>query len=101
MKFKPDRCQSMTRGSNYKVQCKCKGYWCKTSRKYRCKFHAGLSAGPTTKAGLIKSLQNLKNVKQDTINKVIDRKFRNKTNERSDTNFDLPSQRYAKSIDGI
>ena len=91
MKFKPDRCQSFTRGSNYTVQCKCKGYWCKTSKKYRCKFHAGLSEGPTTKSGLQRSLQNLKNVKQDTINKVIDRKFRNKVNERKDTYLDLPS----------
>lgn len=91
MKFKPDRCQSFTRGSKFTVQCKCKGYFCKTSKKYRCKFHAGLSAGPTTKSGLLRSLQNLKNVKQDTINKIIDRKFRNKINERSDADFDLPS----------
>ena len=91
MKFKPDRCQSFTRASKFKVQCLCKGYYCKTSKKFRCKFHGGLSSGAKTKAGAIKSLQNLKNVKQDTIDRYIDRKFGNKVNERKNINFDLPS----------
>ena len=89
--FKQDKCQSFTRGSNYTVRCKRKGFYCKTSKKYRCPNHAGLSTGAKTRAGAIKSLQNLKNVKRDTINKYIDRKFGNEVNERTNINSDLPS----------
>ena len=77
MKFKPDQCESFTRASNFKVRCKCKGIWCKTTKKYRCKFHAGMSAGQTTKAGTIRSLQNLKHVKQTTIDAFVSRRFGN------------------------
>lgn len=77
MKFKPDQCESFTRASNFKVRCKCKGIWCKTTKKYRCKFHAGMSAGQTTKAGRIRSLQNLKHVKQTTIDAFVSRRFGN------------------------
>ena len=60
MKFKPDQCESFTRSSQYTVRCKRKGFFCKTSKKYRCPNHAGLSTGPKTKEGKLKALQNLK-----------------------------------------
>ena len=59
MKFKPDQCESFTRSSQYTVRCKRKGFFCKTSKKYRCPNHAGLSTGPKTKEGKLKALQNL------------------------------------------
>ena len=57
------QCESFTRGSNYTIQCKCKGYYQKTSKKYRCKFHAGMSTGPRSIEGRIKAIQNLKQFK--------------------------------------
>ena len=60
------RCESFTRGSNYTVQCKCKGYYQKTSKKYRCKFHGGFSEGPTSFKGKLKALKNLKPFKNKT-----------------------------------
>ena len=65
MKFKPDQCESLTRSSQYTVRCKRKGFFCKTSKKYRCPNHAGLSTGPKTKRGKIRSLQNLKQFRND------------------------------------
>ena len=65
MKFKPDQCESFTRSSQYTVRCKRKGFFCKTSGKYRCPNHAGLSSGPKTKRGKLKSLQNLKQFRND------------------------------------
>ncbi len=53
------QCESYTRGSHFKIQCKCKGYYQKTSKKYRCKFHGGASTGPRSIEGRIKALQNL------------------------------------------
>ena len=44
----------------------CKGYYQKTSGKYRCKFHAGASTGPRSIAGRIKALKNLKPFKNKT-----------------------------------
>tara|TARA_R110001592_G_scaffold245816_5_gene507363 strand:+ start:516 stop:770 length:255 start_codon:yes stop_codon:yes gene_type:complete len=59
-------CESFTRGSNYTKQCRCKGYFQKTSKKYRCKFHAGMSEGPTSLEGKIKAYKNLKPFKNKT-----------------------------------
>ena len=104
MKFKPDRCQSFTRGSNYKVQCKCKGYWCKTSKKFRCKFHAGLSQGPVTLEGKLRSLANLKNSKNFNYEKIIgahsrrSRKHYSKISKRKAIGSDLPRSEISKSF---
>ena len=65
MKFKQDQCESFTRSSNYTVRCLRKGFFCKTSKRYRCPNHAGLSSGPKTKEGKKKSLQNLKQFRND------------------------------------
>ena len=35
----------------------------KTSKKYRCKFHAGESTGPKSIEGRIKAIRNLKQYK--------------------------------------
>ena len=77
------RCESFTRGSKYKVQCLCKGYYQKTSKKYRCKFHAGMSTGPRSIEGRIKAIKNLK-------------QYRNK----SDTELYewIKSKKYAKDL---
>jgi len=66
------RCESFTRGSKYKVQCLCKGYYQKTSKKYRCKFHAGMSTGPRTLEGRLKSIKNLKNFKNKSDKEIIE-----------------------------
>ena len=55
-------CESFTRGSNYTVQCKCKGKLMK-SGKFRCKFHGGASVGATSLEGKIKAYKNLKQFK--------------------------------------
>ena len=57
MKFKPDQCESFTRSSQYTMRCKRKGFFCKTSKKYRCPNHAGLSTGPKTKEGKLRKEQ--------------------------------------------
>lgn len=54
------QCDSYTRGSNFTKRCLCKGYYQKTSKKYRCKFHAGESTGPKSIEGRIKAIRNLK-----------------------------------------
>ena len=64
-------CESYTRSSNYKIQCKCKGYFQKTSGKYRCKFHGGASTGPRSLAGRLKAIKNLKNFKNKTAQELI------------------------------
>ena len=68
MKFKL-QCQSKTRQSNYTVQCNGVGIVCKNGH-IRCKNHAGKSTGPTSKAGKLKSAQNIKNYndKRNSIN---------------------------------
>ena len=66
------QCESFTRGSNYTKQCRCKGYYQKTSKKYRCKFHAGMSTGPRTLEGRLKSIKNLKNFKNKTDQELIE-----------------------------
>ena len=58
-------CQSMTRRSNYTVQCKAKGYLMK-SGFYRCKNHGGFSTGPTSDAGKLKAMRNLVSMKNKT-----------------------------------
>ena len=66
------QCESFTRGSNYTKQCRCKGYYQKTSKKYRCKFHAGMSTGPRTLEGRLKSIKNLKNFKNKSDEEIIE-----------------------------
>ena len=68
MKFKPDQCESFTRSSQYTVRCKRKGFFCKTSKKFRCPNHAGMSTGPKTKRGKLKSLQNEEKKFLDSVN---------------------------------
>ena len=77
------QCESFTRGSNYTKQCRCKGYYQKTSKKYRCKFHGGASTGPKSIEGRIKAIRNLE-------------KFKNK----SDTELYewIKSKKYAKDL---
>jgi len=68
MKYKL-QCQSKTRQSNYLKQCNGVGIVCKNGN-IRCKNHAGKSSGPKTKAGKLKSAQNIKNYndKRNSIN---------------------------------
>ena len=92
MKFKPDQCESFTRSSQYTVRCKRKGFFCKTSKKYRCPNHAGLSTGPKTKRGKLRSLQNLKQYRNNEIlgtNNRINRSDLPRADERSTFNEDL------------
>jgi len=58
-------CESYTRGSNYTVQCKCKGKLMQ-SGKFRCKFHGGASTGATSLEGKIKAYKNLRQFKNYT-----------------------------------
>jgi hypothetical protein len=64
------QCESFTRGSNYTIQCRCKGYFQKTSKKYRCKFHGGMSTGARTLEGKIKAYKNLKFLKNKTDDEI-------------------------------
>ena len=64
------QCESFTRGSNYQVQCRCKGYFQKTSKKYRCKFHGGFSSGARTLEGKIIALSKLKQFKNFTTDQL-------------------------------
>lgn len=99
MKFKPDQCESNTRSSNYSKRCLAKGYYCKTSKKFRCKNHAGMSTGPRTLEGKLKSLQNLKqfkNVKGITTNSKFIREYLSKVNDRKAFNSDLQRQGLSK-----
>jgi len=66
------QCESYTRGSNYQKQCRCKGYFQKTSGKYRCKFHGGASTGPRSIEGRLKAIKNLKNFKNKTDEQIIE-----------------------------
>jgi len=66
------QCESFTRGSNYTKQCRCKGYYQKTSKKFRCKYHSGMSTGPRTLEGRLKSIKNLKNFKNKSDEEIIE-----------------------------
>ena len=66
------QCESFTRGSNFTKQCRCKGYFQKTSGKYRCKFHGGASTGPRSIDGRLKAIKNLKNFKNKTDQELIE-----------------------------
>ena len=104
MKFKPDQCESFTRSSQYKVRCKRKGFFCKTSKKFRCPNHAGLSTGPKTKRCKLRSLQNLKQFRNDKRINIDDFSFKQhlpKTYGRKATNTDLPREGSAKSNNDI
>tara|TARA_S200000501_G_scaffold93184_1_gene86499 strand:- start:4 stop:261 length:258 start_codon:yes stop_codon:yes gene_type:complete len=65
------QCESFTRGSKFTKQCLCKGYFQKTSGKYRCKYHGGASTGPRSMDGKIKALRNLKHFKNKTEEELI------------------------------
>jgi len=64
------QCQSMTRKSNFTERCNCKGFPTKKGT-YRCKYHAGMSTGPTSLEGKIKSLSKLKQYKNKTREEII------------------------------
>ncbi|BAQ86631.1 hypothetical protein [uncultured Mediterranean phage uvMED] len=66
------QCESFTRGSKFTKQCLCKGYFQKTSGKYRCKYHGGASTGPRSLDGKIKALKNLKHFKNKTEEELIE-----------------------------
>jgi len=66
------QCESFTRGSKFTKQCLCKGYFQKTSGKYRCKYHGGASTGPRSIDGKIKALKNLKHFKNKTEEELIE-----------------------------
>ena len=66
------QCESFTRGSKFTKQCLCKGYFQKTSGKYRCKYHGGASTGPRSMDGKIKALRNLKHFKNKTEEELIE-----------------------------
>jgi hypothetical protein len=65
------QCESFTRGSNYSIQCRCKGYFQKTSKKYRCKFHGGKSTGARTLEGKLKAYKNLRQFKNFTTEQLL------------------------------
>ena len=65
------QCESFTRGSKFTKQCLCKGYFQKTSGKYRCKYHGGASTVPRSMDGKIKALRNLKHFKNKTEQELI------------------------------
>tara|TARA_R100001230_G_C5616785_1_gene127106 strand:- start:380 stop:637 length:258 start_codon:yes stop_codon:yes gene_type:complete len=65
------QCESFTRGSKFTKQCLCKGYFQKTSGKYRCKYHGGASTGPRSIQGKLKALKNLRNFKNKTEEELI------------------------------
>ena len=99
MKFKADQCESKTRSSNYQVRCKAKGFYCRSSKKFRCKNHGGLSTGPRTKQGKLKVLKNLKqfqHVTEITTDNSIVRKYLSKANARKTFNSDLQREGIAK-----
>ena len=90
-------CQSMTRRSNYTVQCKAKGYLMK-SGFYRCKNHGGFSTGPTSDAGKLKAMRNLvsmKNKTDDEIRKIL-RSNTGAAATRHTTDKDMQAERYAR-----
>ena len=66
------QCESFTRGSKFTKQCLCKGYYQKTSGKYRCKFHSGMSTGPRTLTGRLNAIKNLKNFKNKSDEEILE-----------------------------
>ena len=66
------QCESYTRSSNFTKQCLCKGYYQKTSGKYRCKFHGGASTGPRSIEGRLKAIKNLKNFRNKSETEIIE-----------------------------
>ena len=91
-------CQSMTRRSNYTVQCRAKGYLMK-SGFYRCKNHGGFSTGPTSEEGKLKALRNLvsmKNKTDDEIRKIL-RQNTGAASARHTADKDLQTERHART----
>tara|TARA_B100000212_G_scaffold81330_1_gene58331 strand:+ start:1871 stop:2128 length:258 start_codon:yes stop_codon:yes gene_type:complete len=70
--LKKIQCESYTRSSNFTKQCRCKGYFQKTSGKWRCKYHGGASTGPRSIEGRLKAIKNLKNFKNKTDQEIIE-----------------------------
>lgn len=68
--LKKVQCESFTRGSKFTIQCRCKGYYQKSSKKYRCKFHGGMSTGARTLEGKIKAYKNLRFLKNKTDDEI-------------------------------
>tara|TARA_Y100001972_G_scaffold1115_1_gene1277 strand:+ start:360 stop:617 length:258 start_codon:yes stop_codon:yes gene_type:complete len=66
------QCESFTRSSNYTKQCRAKGYFQKTSGRWRCRHHGGFSTGPRSVEGKIKALRNLKYFKNKTEQELIE-----------------------------
>lgn len=97
-------CESMTRRSNFTVQCRAKGNLMK-SGKYRCKNHGGmsLSNGQRTFDGKIKAMMNLrpfKNKTYDEVRKILGPNF-GTTPAWSTTHEDSKEQRHAWTIDNL
>tara|TARA_B000000437_G_scaffold192033_1_gene150842 strand:+ start:12016 stop:12348 length:333 start_codon:yes stop_codon:yes gene_type:complete len=95
-------CESMTRRSNYTVQCKAKGYLMK-SGFYRCKNHGGYSTGPTSEEGKIKALRNLvsmKNKTNDEIREILRQNTRAAT-VRNAPDEDCQAKGYARTDNNI
>ena len=95
-------CESMTRASNYSIQCRAKGNLMK-SGYYRCKNHAGLSTGPKSIEGKIKALKNLISMKYKTDDEIREILRRNPGTVAARPSIDQNSQRkrYAWTIDNI
>lgn len=66
------QCESYTRSSNYQKQCRAKGYFQKTSGKFRCRHHGGFSTGPKSIEGRLKAIKNLKSFKNKTDEQIIE-----------------------------
>lgn len=95
-------CESMTRKSNFTVQCRAKGYLMK-SGFYRCKNHGGFSTGPKSIEGRLKALKNLvsmKNKTDDEIREILRQNTR-ATSTGKTTDQDSKGKRYAWTIDNI
>ena len=91
-------CQSMTRRSNYTVQCRAKGYLMK-SGFYRCKNHGGFSTGPTSDAGKLKAMRNLvsmKNKSDDELRKIL-RQNTGATSAGNTTHKNMQAEGYAST----
>ena len=58
------KCQTLTKQG--KRPCKGKGILCKNG-KIRCRIHGGVSTGPKSYQGKLRSLKNLKNINYEQI----------------------------------
>ena len=65
------QCESYTRSSKFTKQCRAKGYFQKTSGKWRCRHHGGFSTGPRSIKGRLTALRNLNCFKNYTDEQLI------------------------------